>query len=230
MQYIESSIIGVRSAVITLKRRTTPLRFILFPMVHVAQPDFYLEVENRAGACDLIVAEGTPSHEAFPVQKWMSKIRTDHLIDQLNGLDLERTGVPVQWEDVAPRKAKSGPEQAVAAVTDSAAAVVMKALGRYGSPLGLPGLDQSDEHDDRWERLATAGRLGRAVESRVLHDRDSRLVRALGAIHRERYGEQAKVAVVYGAAHIPAVVDYLTQSFSYYHENSEWLTVAAAMA
>jgi hypothetical protein len=94
MQYIEASVIGVRSAVITLKRRATPLRFVLIPMVHVAEPDFYRE--------------------------------------------------------------------------------------------------------------------------------------ALGGIHAERQNEATKVAVVFGAAHIPAVVDYLTATFRYYVENAVWLTVAHA--
>jgi len=226
MQYIESSVIGVRSAVITLKRRTTPLRFVLFPMVHVAEPAFYATVEARAGKCDLIVAEGMPSGYA-PAQEWMSKIRLDHLVDQMTGLDLERTGVPVQWEEAPPSPARSGREQAVGALTDAAAAVVLRALGRYGSPLGSPSLDQADEHDDRWDRRA-AGRLERIVQDRVLDARDSVLVRALGAIHRERYTEQANIAVVYGAAHVPAVVDYLTETFKYYVEKAEWLTVAHA--
>jgi hypothetical protein len=226
MQYLESSIIGVRSAVITLKRRTTPLRFVLFPMVHVAEPAFYSAVEAMAGKCDLIVAEGAPSRHV-PVQEWMSKIRLDHLVDQMTGLDLERTGVPVQWEEAAPSPPRSGRDQAVAAVADSAAAVVLRALGRYSSPLGMPSLEQADEHDDRWDRRA-AGRLERIIQDRVLDARDSVLVQSLGAIHRERYGEQAKVAVVYGAAHIPAVVDYLTETFKYYVEKAEWLMVAHA--
>jgi hypothetical protein len=57
---------------------------------------------------------------------------------------------------------------------------------------------------------------------------DSRLVRALGAIHAERQHEPAKVAVVFGAAHIPAVVDYLTGQFGYYVGDASWLTVAHA--
>lgn len=226
MQYVESSIIGIRSAVITLRRRTTPLRFVLFPMVHVAEPTFYAAVEARAGTCDLIVAEGRPSRYA-PVQEWMSKIRLDHLVDQMTGLDLERTGVPVQWEEAPPRPPKTGRDQAVAVAVDSAAAVVLRALGRYGSPLGGPSLEQADEHDDQWVRRA-AGRLERIIQDRVLDARDSVLVQALGAIHRERYGEHAKIAVVYGAAHIPAVVDYLTEAFRYYVEKAEWLTVAHA--
>jgi hypothetical protein len=226
MQYIESSVIGVRSAVITLKRRATPLRFVLIPMVHVAEPDFYREVAALAGECALIVAEGIPARYA-PMQTLMSSIRWDHLVDQLTSLDLEGLGVPVQWEWVVDDRVKSGREQAMAKVADSAAAVVMRALGRYGSPLGGPSLEQADEHDDRWERLLTAGRLGRAFEADT-QQRDSQLVRALGVIHAQRLNEPVKVAVVFGAAHIPAVVDYLTETFRYYVGNARWLTVAHA--
>ena len=49
MQYIESSVIGLRSAVFTLARPGTPLRFVVLPMVHVAEPDFYRQVAARAG-------------------------------------------------------------------------------------------------------------------------------------------------------------------------------------
>ena len=224
MQYIESSVIGIRSAVITLKRQTTPLRFVLFPMVHVAEPDFYRRVAALAGECDLIVAEGAPSRYA-PVQEWMSGIRWDRLVDQMTALDLEGLGVPVHWEYSTDNQVKSGRERILAVAADSAAAVVLRVLGRYGSPLGLPSLDQADEHDDRWERLDT-GWLGRIAENLVLRDRDARLVRALGAIHRERYGEPVKVAVVFGAAHIPAVIDYLTGTFRYRVQDAIWLTVA----
>lgn len=45
MQFIESSVAGVRSAVITLTRRDGPLRFVLFPVVHVAERSFH-DVRN----------------------------------------------------------------------------------------------------------------------------------------------------------------------------------------
>lgn len=137
MQYIESSLIGIRSAVITLKRRVTPLRFVLIPMVHVAEPEFYREVAALAGECALIVAEGAPSRYA-PMQTMMSRVRWDRLVDQLTGLDLESLGVPVQWEYVMDDRPKSGREKAKAQIVDSASAVLLRALGRYGSPLGPP--------------------------------------------------------------------------------------------
>jgi len=225
MQYIESSVIGLRSAVFTLARPETPLRFEVFPMVHVAEPDFYRQVADQAGECDLIVAEGAPARCA-PAQEWMSRIRWDHLVDQMAGLDLEALGVPVQWEYADHDRPRSGRDQAVAKVVDAAAAVALRALGRYGNPLGMPSLEQSDEHDDRWERRD--GWLGRVIEDRVLHDRDSRLVQALGAIHRERCTEPIRVAVVYGAGHIPAVVDVLSEDFRYRPGNARWFTVARA--
>lgn len=229
MQYLESSVIGIRSAVITLKRRTTPLRFVLFPMVHVAEQVFYDQVATRAAECDLIVAEGAASGSA-PVQERMSRIRRrDQLVDQLAGLDLEALGVPIQWEYVVSDRPRSTREQITGQAVDSAAAVVFQAVRRLAGPLGLPSLDQADEHDDRWDRRE-AGRFGRFIEDKVLHDRDDQLVRALGAIHRERYPEPIKVAVVYGAGHIPAVVDYLGGDFRYYVASTEWLTVVNAPA
>jgi hypothetical protein len=71
MQFIESSIIGLRSAVTTFTRQATPLRFVLFPMVHVGEQQFYDEVAARARLCQVIVAEGTPS-QFVPAQEWMA--------------------------------------------------------------------------------------------------------------------------------------------------------------
>jgi hypothetical protein len=160
------------------------------------------------------------------MQALMSRIRRDRLVDQITGLDLESLGVPVQWEYVTDDRPKPGREQAVAKAGDAAAAVVLRALGRYGSPLGLPSLEQYDEHDDRWERLA-GGRITRGFES-LTQQRDAQLVKSLGAIHAARQHEPVKIAVVFGAGHIPAVVDYLTGTFRYYVGDARWLTVAHA--
>jgi hypothetical protein len=40
--------------------------------------------------------------------------------------------------------------------------------------------------------------------------------------------EPVKVTVVYGAAHIPAVVDFLSEDYRYRPGNTRWLTVAHA--
>lgn len=225
MQFIETSIVGVRSAVITLKRRTTPLRFMLFPMVHVGEQAFYDEVAVRAGRCGLIVAEGSPAG-GHPVQSWMAGLRRDNLVDQINALDLESLGVPVQWEwtERPPRDTK---EQVGRHVFDSAAAVAGRLLGRSGNPLNMSNLDEPEAHDARWERKE-AGRFTRFLDKAIIEDRDQALVQALSKIHRERYTEDITVAVVWGAAHMPAVLDHLGETYRYYVTNAEWLIVANA--
>jgi hypothetical protein len=58
MQILEATDFAVRSAVLHLTRRTTPLRFEVFPMIHIGEPAFYEEVATRLRRCDLIIAEG----------------------------------------------------------------------------------------------------------------------------------------------------------------------------
>ena len=55
MQFIEVSLTGVRSAVITLSAPGQPQRVVLFPMLHLATPDFYTSVAARLGSCRRIV-------------------------------------------------------------------------------------------------------------------------------------------------------------------------------
>jgi hypothetical protein len=58
MQLIEATDYAVRSAALRLARRDAPLRFEIFPMVHLAEPAFYAVVTDRLRRSDLIVAEG----------------------------------------------------------------------------------------------------------------------------------------------------------------------------
>jgi hypothetical protein len=58
MQIVEVSVIGVRSAVITLTRRDTSMQIVLFPMLHLGSAVFYRQVTSRLRGCQLVVAEG----------------------------------------------------------------------------------------------------------------------------------------------------------------------------
>ncbi|MFB6395721.1 hypothetical protein [Polymorphospora lycopeni] len=57
MQIIEVGMLGVRASVLRLTRRDTPLRFDVFPMVHIGEPAFYTAVADRLRRCDLILAK-----------------------------------------------------------------------------------------------------------------------------------------------------------------------------
>jgi hypothetical protein len=112
MQFLESSIVGLRSAVITLTCRATSLQFILFPMVHVAEQQFYDDVAARARLCRLLVAEGIPAKDV-PAQNWMAQHHRGHLVDQVAALQLESLGVPVRWETAPETRPRSATEPPV---------------------------------------------------------------------------------------------------------------------
>ena len=72
--------------------------------------------------------------------------------------------------------------------------------------------------------LAADGRFDKLAEL-LLDDRDALLVRALEAIHEQRSQEPISVAVVYGAAHMPAVARALAARYGYRLVGAEWVTV-----
>jgi hypothetical protein len=222
MQFIESSIVGVRSSVLTLARRASPMRFLLLPMVHVAERSFYAGVTARLRSCALIVAEGTGEGGA-PVQRRMARIRLDELVDQTVALDLDSVGVPIFWEYTR-QPPQTTAERLAETATDSLGAVALRVLGRYGDPIHLPNLDESDDHDDRWME----GRFNRWMRDRIVDRRDEALIRRLGSIHRDCHDQPITVAVVYGAGHMPAVVEYLRGELRYFVQDAEWLVVRNA--
>jgi hypothetical protein len=58
VQIIEVSIVGVRSALLTLRSRSSGMTFVVHPMVHVADPAFYRHVQEHLIGADVVVVEG----------------------------------------------------------------------------------------------------------------------------------------------------------------------------
>jgi hypothetical protein len=248
MQFIESSIIGLRSAVTTFTRPATPLRFILFPMVHVGEQQFYDEVAARARLCQVIVAEGTPS-QFVPAQEWMAQQRWGPFVDQVAALRLESLGVPVCWEatpDHRPKnetgirpnartgkrdgyrsgnRPKSPAEDLISRVTDVVGAATLGLARKFIDPRILDSVDQAETYDESAGNL-TGGWFDRNFEYNVRTVRDARLTGRLDEIHRDRAVEPVNAGVVFGAAHMPAVAAHLCGKLGYIAASSEWLTVA----
>jgi hypothetical protein len=248
MQFIESSIIGLRSAVTTFTRPATPLRFILFPMVHVGEQQFYDEVAARARLCQVIVAEGTPS-QFVPAQEWMARQRWGPFVDQMAALRLESLGVPVCWEATPDRRPENEPgirpgtrtgkrdgrrsgnrqkspvEDLISRVTDVAGAATIGLARKFIDPRILDSVDQAETYDDSAGNLA-GGWFDRNFEYNVRTVRDARLTGRLDEIHRDRAAEPAIAGVIFGAAHMPAVAAHLCGKLGYIAASSEWLTVA----
>jgi hypothetical protein len=64
VQIVEADDDRVRVAELFLQRRGSPLRFVLYPMLHIGSPEFYREVTRRLGNADVIVTEGVGPSQA----------------------------------------------------------------------------------------------------------------------------------------------------------------------
>lgn len=213
MQFIETSVIGTRSAVLTFRRPGSPLTFLLVPMVHVAEQAFYDQVSVRLRACELIVAEGEP-RARLPLHRKLARLRVDALVHQSVGFDPESFGIPILWPD-----AEKEPVKWLYAVLDAITAVPdWLILLRFPSK----AFDITDlTGADGW----AGGGSARVWRKLMLHERDKELLACLARIDRERSGEAIMVGLPWGALHMVAVSGYLFSELGYRVVAADWLTV-----
>lgn len=236
--------IGVRSAVLRLTRRDSPLRFEILPMVHIGEPAFYAAVADRLRRCDLVVAEGvgrpatapasgTPGVRAgrsaavaaltasYRLPAWFER---SGLVEQ--NIPYDALGVPVRYPDMTDEQFAAGwravPWWQRAATVVAAPMVGLdrlafgsrRALARDMEQSDLDWHDQFVDVDSMQELVALLG-----------EQRDRLLIAELDEIHRQRMHEPITVAVVYGAAHVAPAIHGMRALHRYGIRSAEWLTV-----
>ncbi|MET9121226.1 hypothetical protein [Streptomyces sp. NPDC004528] len=229
MQIIEVTGYAVRSAVITMRRTGTPLEFVIFPMLHVASPTFYSQVRLRLRDCDLIVLEGIRGRAAGVsaltlAYRFAPRRRRNGLQEQRDDLLLPE-GVPVINPDVTAAEAiadlKTLPRWMY--VLLMVAAPVMGLVFALRGPRAF--LDEDLAVEDLPSTLRAELMADDPVEHAMTDRRDRRLLDALARIDAEHGMEPIRVAVVYGAGHVPAIVSGLWDRHGYRPREAEWLTV-----
>lgn len=229
VQFIEVTGFGVRSAVITLRRKDTPLRFMLFPMVHVAAPAFYEQVRTRLASCDLIVTEGITgkSRQAqllTTAYRFAPRRRRNGLVEQSEDGVLP-SGVAWVNPDLTAAEAV-GELRKLPKLTH-----LLLLLGApvFGLIFALRGpsafLDREMEVTDLPATARAEALADHPISEALLGRRDEVLLDELGRIHAARSQEPITVAVVYGAGHMPAVVRGMLTRYGYRPRGGEWLTV-----
>lgn len=228
MQIIEVTGIAVRSAVIRMRHARTPLEFVILPMLHVASPAFYTQVRRRLAECDLVVLEGVkgrpgPVSALTLAYRFAPLRRSNGLVRQTDARVLPE-GVPVLRPDVTTAEVAED----LKAVSRWAYWGLLVLAPLFGLLFALCGprafLDRDLEVDD----LPLTARAEALADDPVLDAlsdrRDRRLLTALGEIHAERREEPIRVAVVYGARHVPAIVTGLGELHGYRACEAEWVT------
>lgn len=250
MQIIEVTDLAVRSAALRLTRRDAPLRFEIFPMVHIAEPQFYAAVTQRLRRTDLIVYEGVgrPEEAIDPTLSWpgleledlppkrakwnaMSAMTASYRLaarfDRLGlveqDIDYESLGVPVLCPDLTDEEFVAGWRQVPAwqrALIMAAGPLVGLDHMAFGSRRSLAANLELNDTDSH-DPPSRAEELVDLIGAQ----RDRLLMHALEAIHEVHSGDPLTVAVVYGAFHVPAVTHGLRSRHGYSVRDAEWLTV-----
>lgn len=232
MQFIEvTELAGVRSAVIRFRKPGTGLEFLLFPMIHLGEADFYREVAGLLRRrCDLVIAEGVGRGSAGADALVASYARLDgheQLGLVVQDIDFDTLGVPVVCPDMGGEEFEKGfrrlplKERAVQATVVPAVTAGMRLFGtrRYlARHLATEDLlsDAEEAAADFWPGL----------DDLVMRRRDRLLVRALTDYHRasaDRTGSFT-IGVVYGAEHMRAAADALV-GLGYHAADADWVTV-----
>lgn len=218
------------------------MRFVCFPMIHVATPSFYAEVRRLLTSCDLIVAEGVrgrsrPLTALTLAYRLAPRFRRRGLQLQ-DYVTLLPPGVPVINPDVSAAEfladLRHMPRReywlmfAVAPVLGLVFAVCgpRPFLTRH-LMVELPTVLRPEVL--RAEAVRdTMRRKGIAVDDPFMaanRRREHMLLDALTTIHEQRNDQPVAVAVVYGAAHAPVVAAGLMIRHGYRVREAQLLTV-----
>lgn len=221
MQLTEVSVLGVRSSVTVFRHPRTPLRFVVIPTIHIGRPEYYRQIAERLATCHLVVAEqyDGPSSTglAYVTALRLSlQRRYGTLVHQ--DIDYRALNVPVVWPDGKPLPGRRSRLPLVGWLD----LILMVPFLTVAMAVG--GRDwllrrNFEISDDSQPRLRSS-----VMQRMLLQERDELLVNAITDIDRERGGQPIDVGVVYGAAHLPAVVQALVGRLGYRPERGgRWL-------
>ena len=227
MQLIETSAFGVRNANWKFESKHHNITFLLFPMVHVAQPEFYACVSERLRRCDHILYEGVRSHKAKRLtQSYLqmtknprlglvsqSQMDLKHCKDRLLHADIQGESFDEQWENL-PRR------------TRILIAFLAPMTGFYLRHFGtMSMLAQHLSLEDMKSRDELLTDSLEDLDGLLLDKRDVILTEAIENCIATSTQDQTCVGVLYGAEHMRAVIWHLTKRHNFYAAKADWIKV-----
>ncbi len=228
MQIIESTPFGVRSALLHLEAEDGGPRFLLCPMIHIADADFYAEIGRRLEGCDLVLCEGVKSPTSSlltlsyrfcaesPRLGLVSQkaLKLDHLKERLVHADVGGAAFDRRWWDL-----KTWWRFLVPLV----APIYGLHLRYFGTRADIArglGLNLRRSRSD-----AMASEEYQEVLEVLLDWRDRRLIDVVENHRLKPDNAGLRIAVLYGARHMRAVIRHLVDACGYRVTTSEWTTV-----
>lgn len=224
MQFLEKNMEGLRSALHELHSPRSPLRFLLVPMVHIADPAFYRGVAARLDGCDHVIVEGVASFRVRLLTMSYKLPARKHalgLVLQRDVLRHESLRAKVIAGDL--RAAEFADGWSGIPWLERLSLLLLSPL--YGAYLYLFASRSSIIRrcgvESQPTRVAELG--SSAFENAIVHQRDRHLLSVIEK-HIAEVDDQQTTAVLYGGRHMPVVAQLLMGKYGYRVLNSSWLT------
>ena len=229
MQIVESTAWALRSARLTLISAQSKVRITLFPMLHVGTPEYFEAVFADAFEHDVVLVEGVKSPSSKRIgrsYRWIQDTKAMNLVIQpaypisaqcratIVNADLSGEEFTKVWRNI--------PLYVRASVFFLAPAVGI-ARRWFGSRKTLAKGMTLDDLAERREVLDLRPET-LALARAILRVRDARLTDRLREQLAGISAEPRRIAVVYGARHMRAVLRDLSRR-GFHVSYAEWLTV-----
>lgn len=227
MQLIDDTkLAGVRSAVMTLERRDSPVRFVTIPMMHVGLPRFYDDVQRILADCDVIVAEGVSSRRVKLITssyRIAAHFRTGGLVLQSEGLDLAALSGEVIQPDMTAQQFDAD----WSSIRPWWRALILLAAPIFGLWLAILGPDRVLRGSMTMDDLASydEATTESPFDELILHARDRLLCAELVRLASEPRDQPITVGVPWGAHHMRAVIATLSGELGYRITDAEWIKI-----
>jgi len=227
MQFLEWSVIGLRSARHVFKHHEKDVAVTLFPMVHLGEPGFYEDVYDDASGHDIVVREGVNS----PISKRLTRV--------YRWAKPSRLGLVVQ-----PKFLRDGVETVLADLPSAQFDALWQQSPRRermvfeaGATIMGPWLRLTATHESIGKKLTTSDAKERdsilawtertaPMFNALETARDQVLCRTVLDLVAKGVPPRS-IAVIYGAGHMGALSRALTGA-GFRLAQSEWMRVFAA--
>ena len=227
MQFLESSVIGLRSAFYELESPNKKIKFFIFPMIHVGDPSYYKEIQKRLEGCDNIVFEGVKSSKTwFIVQAYsiMAKRKSLGIVTQREALKIKDKGFNLIHGDISTEDFEKSWKNIPLffrlgiLILAPLYGCLQYLVANRNSLASNRNVDSFPAYDKYFDDEAK-----QAFEKTILDDRDKILVDVLKKHIDSNIQNKESTAVIYGAKHMPIVLSLLTRFYDYKVTKSEWV-------
>lgn len=231
MQFLESSYVGLRSAIHELESTEVSPKFLVIPTVHIGDKSFYDEVSSRLSRCHTIIHEGVPG--------FRSRLLTQayRITTKKQSLNLARQRDEIRLDDHDARKIHADVS------SDGFAAnwrnlPWLQQIGltilapSYGVWTYLFASRKSIAKGRSTDSLSNAYALRKDDSAVAIRDvfvtkRDEFIVSCIDKYLEENRSNTEVAAILFGAGHMPAIVSHLSEKHGYSSKKAEWISVIA---